>query len=645
VGEPSIPPVPVEEVRVLAPHREVGETTVRREDTRSVPGAFGDPTRIAETLPGIVPSASGLQAFFVRGAPPTGTGYFIDEVPIPALYHVGFGPSVVHPALIDHVDLFQGAAPVRFGRFIGGTIAATTASPEDRRHAEANLRLFDAGALAETPLAEGRGTALAAARYGYPGLVVPLFAPDVGLSYWDYQARVTWTASERDRIGAFVFGSYDLLTQQQRLASGQTVTNQLVADQFHRADVRWDRALGVAATMRVAVTLGRDLAGGETASGVDDIVRLRAQIDARPSSAVRVRGGVDVQADWLRPGNGGVSTPSSALVPSRDTVVFGAHADAAWRVSPNVEVIPGVRVDLYKTIHPSARLAQFDDDVRPALDPRLAARARISRGLSAVSTIGLSHQLPGLSVQNPEATPLLDPGIQEGIQTSMQMSQGIEVALPWRFALSSTVFLHDYFGLPDLTAPCSSGASQPECITPSVSGRAYGLELLLRRPFSEAFTVWIAYTLSRSTRQARPWWSDVATMTIPSEYDRTHVLSVIASYELGARWRVGARLFAYSGRPYTEIIAGLPATPYNGARLPGFYRVDVRIEKSWMVGQNDRIAVVLEGMNVTLNKEAVSASCGLAANARGGMGGAQGCTIDMLGPIVIPSIGIEAAFR
>ena len=61
MGEPSTPPIPVEEVRVLAPHREVGETTVRREDTRSVPGTFGDPTRIAETLPGVVPAASGLQ--------------------------------------------------------------------------------------------------------------------------------------------------------------------------------------------------------------------------------------------------------------------------------------------------------------------------------------------------------------------------------------------------------------------------------------------------------------------------------------------------------------------------------------------------------------------------------------------------------
>ena len=73
------------EVQVIAPHRDVGEVTVRREDTRDVPGTFGDPTRIAEVLPGVVPTASGLQAFFVRGAPPTSTGTFIDGVPVPVL--------------------------------------------------------------------------------------------------------------------------------------------------------------------------------------------------------------------------------------------------------------------------------------------------------------------------------------------------------------------------------------------------------------------------------------------------------------------------------------------------------------------------------------------------------------------------------
>jgi hypothetical protein len=230
------------------------------------------------------------------------------------------------------------------------------------------------------------------------------------------------------------------------------------------------------------------------------------------------------------------------------------------------------------------------------------------------------------------------------------------VSLPAKFSVEVTGFLHNYSGLPDATAPCISSPTSNECVTPNVDGRAYGVELLLRRSFSERFTVWISYTLSRSERQARPYFSDVPSMTIASEYDRTHVLSAIASYDFGKGWRAGARVFAYSGRPYLATSLGVPVLPYNTDRLPGFFRVDGRIEKSWLIGAHDRIAIVLEGVNLTLAKETVSAQCGpgqqmtqsyvngspprvLAATPR------DPCTFDTIGPITIPSIGVEGSFR
>jgi hypothetical protein len=634
-------------VQVLAPHRDVGETTVRREDTQNLPGTFGDPTRFAETLPGVVPTASGLQAFFVRGAPPTATGYFIDGVPVPALYHVGFGPSVVHPGLLDHVDFYQGAPPAAYGRYVGGVLGATTAPPLDHAHAEANVRVFDAGGLAETPLDDGRGSALVAARYGYPGLILPLFTQNTGLSYWDYQARATWNVDDRDRIGVFVFGSDDELTQAQQDATGRSYTQQLVADEFHRVDLRWDRALGERSTLRVAATLGRDLVGDEESNAVDDIARLRAELDARPSRDVRIRAGADVQFDRLRPGAPpeGASPGGAALALSRDAVVIGVHADAAWHLSRAVELTPGLRADVYSTdvyASPSSPLASRSagGSATPVVEPRLAARVRIATPVTAVSTFGVSHQLPGIVTQYPETTPYLQPGVLTGIQSSVQTSQGIEWALPAALSLATTGFLHRYFGLPDTTACAFSTVDPSQCVTPTSNAEAVGLEVLLRRSFAERFTVWLSYTLSRSVRQARPPGSDQPTLTILSEYDRTHVVSAVASYDFGHGWRAGGRVFAYSGRPYTAFSLGQPVIPYDSARLPGFFRIDARLEKAWLLrGGRDRIAVVLEGVNVTLNKETVSATCGGAATPF------DTCTFNTIGPISIPSIGVEGAFR
>ena len=171
--------------------------------------------------------------------------------------------------------------------------------------------------------------------------------------------------------------------------------------------------------------------------------------------------------------------------------------------------------------------------------------------------------------------------------------------------------------------------------------------------------MWVSYTLSRSTRQAhlaspsagtQP--SATPTATILGEYDRTHVVSAVASYDLGRSWRAGGRLFAYSGRPYTAFSADTPVTPYDSERLPGFFRIDARLEKAWILGGRDRIALVLEGVNVTLNKEVVSATCGgpLTASivrtpAIGAASRLNACTLDTIGPITIPSIGVEGTFR
>jgi hypothetical protein len=657
--------VPV--VQVVAPHRDVGETTVRRDDTRELPGTFGDPTRVTEMLPGVIPTASGLQAFFVRGAPPESTGYFVDGVPVPALYHVGFGPSVVHPGLLDHVDFYQGAPPAAYGRYVGGVLAATTVAPEARPHAEANVRLFDAGALGEAPFADDRGSALAAARYGYPGSVLPLFAADTGLSYWDYQARATWKADDRDRLSAFVFGSYDRLIQKQTDASGNAYWQQLVADEFHRADFRWDRTFGASSTMRLAATLGRDVVGNDVSNATQDSVRARAEVDARLTRILRIRAGADVAFERLRPGAAAPGAPPGAaqIAASRDAVLVGVHADAAWRLSRAVEITPGLRADVYSsTVYAAPSVAVMPGTIggsaAPAIDPRLAARVRVTPSITAVSTFGVSHQLPSVIAQYPNATPLLQPGVVTGIESSLQASQGLEIALPARIAVSATTFAHSYFGLPDITACGFSFVEPSRCVTPIANARAYGLELLLRRPLGERLTAWVSYTLSRSTRQAHlpgPNPSADPTIEIPSEYDRTHVLSAAASFDLGRAWRIGARVFAYSGRPYTPFSREQPVIPYNGERLPGFFRVDARVEKAWVIGGGTRIAVVVEGINVTLNKETVSATCGgpgPAAAGRGtGTGGSEGrpgvpvsaCTFDTIGPITIPSVGVEATFR
>src|SRR5690606_31534459 len=96
----------IEEIRVRGRRADPARTvSMSRAEVRQIPGAFGDPFRAVEMMPGVTPVVSGLPFFFIRGAPPGNVGYFLDGVRVPLLFHVGVGPSAIHPALIERVDL------------------------------------------------------------------------------------------------------------------------------------------------------------------------------------------------------------------------------------------------------------------------------------------------------------------------------------------------------------------------------------------------------------------------------------------------------------------------------------------------------------------------------------------------------------
>ena len=644
-----------------------GQTTFGGAEVRQVPGAFGDAFRVMETLPGVSPMVSGLPFFFVRGAPPGNNGYYIDGVRIPLLYHVGAGPSVIHPGLIERVDFYPGGYPARYGRFAGGILSGDTRRPATEMHGEGNVRLFDAGALVEAPFADGKGTILASGRYSYTAALISLAAPDAVLQYWDYQARATWNLGPKDQIGVFAFGSYDFFGEKR--PNGETRTG--FATQFHRIDARWDHELPNRGRMRLAATIGSDATGTEELAGVRDrMIGSRVYIEQPVGKNVIFRGGADVTLDHydlVASRNVRQSEEQASLYPPRNDLVLGMHLDAVIQASDGWEITPGLRVDMFESVRkldgvsPEERRLSGNAAV-PSIDPRLLSRLRIAKAVTLVSTFGISHQPPAFFV------PI--PGLQlgrlsQGLQTSVQSSQGVEIALPWAFTLTPTAFYHRYLGLTDFATTCgitedSDTVTEGDCIDQRVSGRTFGLELLLRRSLTRKLTGWVSYTLSRTTRETRLSAYDlqglldgtiegrrqksVSFQEVAGDFDRTHVLNVIGAYDLGSGWRAGARFYYYTGRPYSRRVFGYTIPPFNERRYPDFYRIDGRVEKAWRIGEKGRVSFVIEWLNMTLRKEATSVNCG--GNARSFQEALQAddCTFDEIGPVTIPSIGVEGSF-
>jgi hypothetical protein len=601
-SDPAVIPSAPEptEVVVLGEQRvELGSIQIPKEEARRVPGAFGDPFRVIEALPGVAPVLSGLPYFVVRGAPPGSVGYFVDGIRVPLLFHVGPGPSVVAPILIERVDLFPGAYPARYGRYAGAVLAGETSAPSDRSRAEAQARIFDASAVVEQPFAEGRGSVVLGGRYSYTQAILAAVAPDYELGYGDYQARLSYAVTPRDRLSVFAFGAFDYLGNAERRLT-------LFDVEFHRVDVRWDHAWSDG-RLRTAVTLGSDRVG---ATPEDDgapgsvqrsrSARVRSELDQRVGDA-RLRIGADVELAKL--GEEREQVGDVAVVyPPRTDVTTGAYVDLSLRPAPGVEVVPGARLDFTRS-----RGVE-----RTFFEPRLGTRTRLARGLMHLGGFGIAHQLPATTVRVPGGRPSL---VERSTQASRQAMQGLEYALPSGMLGRTTFFFSDT----DIEGE-------------GVHGRSFGLEQFLRRDFTKKLGGFLSYTLSRSEDL-------IGRYEVLSIQDRTHVLSAVLGYDFGAGFRFGARAYFASGRPRTiecptpDCGPGDPDAPRpyrRSLRLPAFHRVDFRFEKRFRFESGFWIAGTLEWFNALLTREV-----------EGVRWESTGIVEDRQPALTLPSIGVE----
>ncbi|HEY3594412.1 MAG TPA: hypothetical protein VGL13_11080, partial [Polyangiaceae bacterium] len=98
----------------------------------------------------------------------------------------------------------------------------------------------------------------------------------------------------------------------------------------------------------------------------------------------------------------------------------------------------------------------------------------------------------------------------------------------------------------------------------------------------------------------------------------------------GGELRAGARGVFYSGVPELN----LQGTPHLTAdrRGPPYFRLDLRLEKRWHFGQRGYWGVVGEVLNATSTREVIRLDCGSI------------CVERFSGPVILPSVGIEAGF-
>lgn len=639
----------------------ISKTTLSGDEIHALPGARGDPFRVIQSLPGASQVAGFLPYVVVRGAAPGNTGYYLDGIRVPIIFHVAIGPSVIHPYFIDSVDFYPSGAPVRLGRYTSGMIEGRTkAAQRDRLRGDFDVRITDAGGIVEVPfdrrvkpgcahsknrrskceLGKARGSLTIAGRYSYTAGVLSLVQSAAKIAFWDYQARLDHRLGSRANYTAFVFGSYDEIGE-------KAAPDPFLRFEFHRVSQKIRQRLREGGFADYSLAFGLDRSGFGATRTNEWIVapRVDIRLPLRRSKNAVVGFGLDQEFQIFR-GSPDINSSTNAsdltaqLFNDRSVSATGFYAEVLWKKG-KLEVRPGVRADVYIQQGASPVLPEATSVTHAwGIDPRMLIRERLNEHWTLRQNIGVYHQPPSAPFPIPGFESF---GFERGLQRNIQGSAGYEWTLGEQVVLTQDLYLGRLSNLQDydLAAALTGEVLEVEDLVTQVNGWSYGLETMLRLTPKKRLFGWAAYTLSRSTRDFRIGGS------APSNWDQRHILNVVLGYRLGRKWSFGGRVHANSGRPFTaanegQSFADALSENRNNNRLAPFFQLDLRIERRWKF-RTWTLQVMLDVINSTYASEVLACLPPEDSGASIMVLGVAGCNAQAL-RYILPSIGLRGVF-
>ncbi len=645
--ELSSPPSPSEaddeddfEIVVLAPRlvKQSVSTEVSAEEARRVPGTQGDVLKVVENLPGVARASAGSGEVVVWGAAPQDTRTYVGAVRVPMLYHFGGLRSILHNDGVRSVELVPGGYGVAHGRGLGGLVRVALRDPaQDRLRGSAQIDLLDAAVAATGPVDENWSFAVSGRRSHIADAAGLLndqsFQQFFTLPrYFDGQARLRRNIAQGEWVefGAMLSGDVQQRSQpssdlSRRLSERRTL-------HFQRYDIAYRKQLADGAEVDLAPWYGRDRAGRYGAFGgvptlaesESHLAGLRAEWRGKLAPALQARVGFDFElVHSLSRRSGSITSPPREGDPYvfgrapadqvnfdewKSTIASAApYAEVDWALwGGKLHITPGLRVEPYfislqrrRPANPSfPDLGLYQRDI--SVQPRLAVRYAAMEGLDLEVAAGQYSQPPladDLSAVFGNPTLGLSRGSHLLGSAAYEVRKDVKVEVTVFHTRSERLAARNPAAAPNVA----------EALIQEGEGRSLGAQFLLRRDKGDgAFFGWLAYTILESERK------DSATAAWrPFDYDQTHVLTALGSYDLGAGFEVGARVRLASGFPRTPVTGVYYDArrgthepllgEYNSDRIPLFLQVDARGAKRFDLGGSE-LEIYLDVQNVT-NRE------------------------------------------
>jgi hypothetical protein len=594
---------------------QMGKFDLSMSQIKSLPVVFGevDILKTLQLLPGVRNAGEGNAGFYVRGGGADQNLIMLDDAVVYNTGHLFGFFSIFNGDAIKNTSLIKGGMPAQYGGRLSSVLDISMKEGNmNEWKLDGGIGLIASRFSVQGPLIKEKASFIVSARRTYVDAIVKPFVPrssafyGSGYFFYDLNAKVNYKFSEKDRLyvsGYFGKDVFDFRNAQRSFDANIPWGNAT-------ATVRWNHVFNrklfsnttlVYNRYNFAFNAGQNDFDFSLRSGIRDL-SAKFDMDYYPASQHKVKFGAMYTHHQFTPnvlsGRQGDTEFSPDNSTRKNAVEMALYVQDDWDLSDRLKINAGLRYSGFAQVGPytlfqrdingnktDSTQYQRGDRVKTygGLEPRLTMRYTLDAQTSVKASITRNYQYIHL-VSNAGSTLPTDLWVPSTLfvqpQKSWQYAAGIFKNFKDNtFETSIEVYYKTMQNQVEYREGYTPSLRDPEEEFTFGKGWSYGTELFINKVRGR-FTGWVGYTLSWTYRQFPALNNGDR---YPARYDRRHDLSVVGSYSLNERWKLGA-VFVYGTGSATTlpeqfyVINGVLTQEYsriNQYRLAAYHRLDV----------------------------------------------------------------------
>lgn len=602
---------------------QMGAETLNIKNIEKLPVLFGekDVMKTIQLLPGIKSNGEGSSGFSVRGGATDQNLILLDEAPVYNASHLlGFFSTFNSDALKD-ASIIKGNSPAQYGGRLSSVLDVKMKDGNNKDYnVNGGIGLISSRLSVEGPIQKEKSSFIVSGRRTYADLFLKTSKDykDNKLYFYDLNLKANYQINENNRIylsgyfGRDVLGLGDTFNTDWGNTTATLRWNSIISSKL------FSNTSFIYSNYDYKISLKND----DTVFDLNSKIRdwnLKQDFTWFAGNKHSVKFGLQSIYHTLTPSSASGTTVSSFVRNPRYSWENAVYINDDYKATEKLTINYGARLSMFSVLGGDT-FNTYENGVLTDskflekgkfgktyvnLEPRISANYRINEVSSVKGGYSRNTQNLHLLSNSNSGNPT-DQWIGSSYTVKPEIADQISLGYSRNFKnnnyeVNAEVYYKDMKNQIDFKNGAQIGFDTGADVESELlfgKGRAYGLELIAKKK-SGKLTGWISYTLSKTERKINginnnEWYN--------ARMDKTHDLSIVATYQLNPKWTFSG-LFVYStGNAVTfptgkYELNGQTVFQYsnrNADRMPAYHRMDLsatyepssnkRFRGSWTFG-------------------------------------------------------------